>query len=134
MIHEALSRDIIGAAMVVLNELKPGLDEKLYERAMIIELKHCGHSASVQSAFPVSYRGELIGTLIPDLIVDDAVIVDSKVVSCFTDTHVAQMIGYLNIAHLDLALLINFKNARLEWKRVLRSQETEEHSAPDLHA
>jgi GxxExxY protein len=134
MIHEALSRDIIGAAMVVLNELKPGLDEKLYERAMIIELKHCGHSVSVQSAFPVSYRGELIGTLIPDLIVDDAVIVDSKVVSCFTDTHVAQMIGYLNIAHLDLALLINFKNARLEWKRVLRSQETEEHSAPDLHA
>jgi GxxExxY protein len=134
MIHEALSRDIIGAAMVVLNELKPGLDEKLYERAMIIELKHSGHSVSVQSAFPVSYRGELIGNLIPDLIVDDAVIVDPKVVSCFTDTHVAQMIGYLNIAHLDLALLINFKNARLEWKRVLRSQETEKHSTPDLHA
>ena len=42
MIHEALSREIIGAAMVVLNELKPGLDEKLYERAMMIELKHRG--------------------------------------------------------------------------------------------
>ena len=40
MIHEELSREIIGAAMVVLNELKPGLDEKLYERAMMIELKH----------------------------------------------------------------------------------------------
>jgi GxxExxY protein len=43
MIHEELSREIIGAAMVVLNELKPGLDEKLYERAMMIELKHRGH-------------------------------------------------------------------------------------------
>jgi GxxExxY protein len=134
MIHEELSGRIIGAAMEVLNELKPGLDEKLYERAMTIELKHRGHNVSVQSSFPVSYRGELIGNLIPDLIVDDAVIVDPKVVSCFTDTHVAQMIGYLNIASLDLAMLINFKNARLEWKRVLRPQEPDERSNPDLHA
>jgi GxxExxY protein len=134
MIHEELGRDIIGAAMVVPNELKPGLDEKLYERAMVIELKHRGRGVSVQSSFPVSYRGELIGNLIPDLIVDDVVIVDPKVVSCFTDTHVAQMIGYLNITSLDLALLINFKNVRLEWKRVLRSQGPDEHSNPDLHA
>ncbi len=56
MIHEALSRDIIRAAMVVLNELKPGLDEKLYERAMIIELKHCGHSVSVQSCLSLLIR------------------------------------------------------------------------------
>ena len=135
MIPEELSGKIIGAAMEVLNELKPGLDEKLYERALIIELKHHRHSVSAQSSFSVSYRGELIGNLIPDLIVDDAVIVDPKVVSCFTDTHVAQMIGYLNITHLDLALLIiNFKNARLEWKRVLRPKEPDEHNSPDLHA
>ena len=137
MIHEELSGKIIGAAMGVLNELRPGLDEKLYERAMIIELNHRGHSVSVQSSFPVSYRGELIGNLIPDLIVDDAVIVDPKVVSCFTETHVAQMIGYLNITRLDLALLMNFKNARLKWKRVLRLQEPDPAAAgpnPDLHA
>jgi GxxExxY protein len=100
MVHDVLSGDIIGAAMEALNELKPGLDEKLYERAMIIELNDRGHSVSVQTSFPVSYRGELIGNLIPDLIVDHAVIVDPKVVSCFTDTHVAQMIGYLNITRL----------------------------------
>jgi GxxExxY protein len=134
MIHEELSGEIIGAAMAVLNELKPGLDEKLYERAMIIELKHRGRIVSVQNSFPVSYRGELIGNLVPDLIVDNAVIVDPKVVSCFTDTHMAQMIGYLNITNLDLALLVNFKNARLEWKRVLRPQESDERNDPDLHA
>src|SRR5581483_6433763 len=134
MIHEELSREIICAAMVVLNELKPGLDEKLYERAMTIELKQRGHSISTQASFPVSYRGQLIGNLIPDLIVDDAVIVDPKVVSCFNDTHVAQMIGYLNITGLELALLINFKSARLEWKRVLRSKEPGAASAPDLNA
>jgi GxxExxY protein len=134
MIHEELSREIIGAAMVVLNELKPGLDEKLYERAMMIELKQRGHSISIQASFPVSYRDQLIGNLVPDLIVDDAVIVDPKVLSSFNDAHVAQMIGYLNITRLDLALLINFKNARLGWKRVLRSHETNEDNAPDLHA
>jgi GxxExxY protein len=79
MIHEEVSGKIIGAAMEALNELKPGLDEKLYERALIIELQHRGHFVSVQRSFPVSYRGELIGNLIPDLIVDNAVIVDPKV-------------------------------------------------------
>ncbi len=88
----------------------------------------------IQRSFPVFYRGELIGNLIPDLIVDDAVIVDPKVVSCFTETHIAQMIGYLNIAHLDLAIVINFKNARLEWKRVLRPRQAGEGDIPDLHA
>jgi len=134
MIHEELSREIIGAAMEVLNELKPGLDEKLYERATLMELKYRGHIVSVQRSYPVYYRTELIGNLVPDLIVDNTVIVDPKVVSCFTDTHVAQMIGYLNIAGLDLAILINFKNARLEWKRVLRPQGPSEHDNPDLHA
>ena len=132
IVHEELSGKIIGAAMQVLNELKPGLDEKLYERAIIIELKRGGHRIAVQRSFPVSFRGELIGSLVPDLIVDDAVIVDPKVVACFSETHVAQMIGYLNITGLELALLINFKNARLEWKRVLRPQENEG-TKPDLH-
>ena len=134
MIHEDLSGKIIGAAMQVLNELKPGLDEKLYERAIIIELTRCGQVVSVQRSFPVYYDGELIGNLVPDLIVNDAVIVDPKVVACFTETHVAQMIGYLNITGLDLALLINFKNSRLEWKRILRSRDTEERMPPNLHA
>jgi len=133
MTHEEVSGKIIGAAMEVLNQLKPGLDEKLYERALIIELERRRHVVSVQRSFPVSYRGELIGNLVPDLIVDNAVIVDPKVVACFTETHVAQMIGYLNITGLDLALLINFKNARLAWKRVLRTQETDERVLVDLH-
>ena len=61
-------------------------------------------------------------------------IVDPKVTACFTDTHVAQMLGYLNITGLDLALLLNFKNARLEWKRVLRPREAGEDDTADLHA
>ena len=133
MIHEELSRAIIGIAMAVLNELKPGLDEKLYERALVIELRQRGHRVEAQRVFPVLYRGEVIGSLTPDLILDDAVIVDAKVVSAFTDAHIAQMVGYLAITELELALLLNFKNARLEWKRVVREFKRGSPS-PDLHA
>jgi GxxExxY protein len=80
--------------------LKPGLDEKLYERALVIELRARGHQVDQQNEFPVSYEGQHIGTLIPDLIVDGLVIADPKVVSAFTDTHTAQMLGYLNITGL----------------------------------
>ena len=121
MIHEELSGEVIGAAMAVLNELKPGLDEKLYERALIIELKQRGHTISVQSSFPVFYRAELIGNLVPDLIVDNAVIIDPKVVEEFNQDHFAQMLGYLAITGLELAILINFKHASLRWKRIINS-------------
>ncbi len=121
LIHRELSEKIIGAAMRVLNDLRPGLDEKLYENALVIELTCSGHRISQQSAFPVHYRGHHIGTLIPDLIVDEQVIVDPKVATCFTESHVAQMMGYLAITGLQLAILLNFKSARLEWKRVVRT-------------
>ncbi len=120
LIHAKLSEDVIGAAMKVLNTLKPGLDEKLYENALVIELTQRGHTVSQQKSFPVHYEGQLIGTLIPDLIVDDLVIVDPKVVTAFTDTHIAQMTGYLAITRLRLALLISFKSSKLEWKRIVR--------------
>jgi len=54
MIHEEVSRAIIGTAMDVLNELKPGLDEKLYERALVIELRQRDHTVEAQRSFPVS--------------------------------------------------------------------------------
>ena len=120
MKHEELTRDIIGAGMAVLNELRPGLDEKLHENALVIELVARGHTVDQQREFPVSYRGHFIGKLVPDLIVDGRVIADPKVVTAFNDTHIAQMLGYLNITDLEVALLLNFKEARLNWKRVVR--------------
>ena len=120
MIHEELSGAIIGAAMAVLNELGPGLDEKIYERALVIELRKRGHDLERQKSFSVHYSGELVGTLIPDTIVDGVVMADPKVVETFSDTHVRQMIGYLAITKLKLALLLNFKHAKLQWKRIVR--------------
>ena len=87
----------------------------------MIELRKRGHKVEQQRPFPVHYRGQLIGTLVPDMIVDELVVVDTKVVIAFNENHVAQMIGYLTIAELELALLLNFKYARLKWKRIVRT-------------
>jgi len=122
MKQEKLTGQIIGAAMTVLNELKPGLDEKLYENALVIELTSQGHTVEQQRNYPVHYRGHFIGKLVPDLIVDGKVIVDPKVVVAFNETHIAQMLGYLNITGLEVALLLNFKESKLAWKRVVRGQ------------
>ena len=122
MLHEEITTDILAAAMTVLNELKPGLDEKLYENALVIELKERGHFVEQQREYPVHYRGQFIGKLIPDLIVDGKVIADPKVVTAFNDSHFAQMLGYLNITGLHVALLLNFKEAQLTWKRVVKER------------
>jgi GxxExxY protein len=118
MKHEEITQAIIGAAMAVLNELKPGLDERLYEKAQAIELLARGHTVEQQREYAVHYRGQFIGKLVPDLIVDGKVVADPKVATAFNDTHLAQMLGYLNITGLEVALLLNFKEAKLSWKRV----------------
>ena len=120
MKHEGISREIIGCAMTVLNELKPGLDEKLYENALVILLLEKGHEIDQQKQHPVYFRSHRIGKLIPDLIVDELVVVDPKVVTEFNDAHLAKMVGYLAITGLELVLLLNFKYAKLKWKRVVR--------------
>ena len=119
MIHSELSEKIIGAAMRVLNELKPGLDEKIYENALVLEFVEMGLTVEQQRRFVVHYKGQAVGLLVPDLIVDGKVVVDAKVVTSFNESHIAQLIGYLAITGMDLGLLINFKNAKLEWKRVV---------------
>jgi len=120
VLYPELSHSIVGAAIKVLNTLKPGLNEKAYENAMVIELKKRGHRVEQQRRFDVFYEGILVDTLVPDLLVDGLVIVDPKVVTDFNDTHVAQMMGYLAITGFKLAILLNFKHADLRQKRVVR--------------
>jgi GxxExxY protein len=121
--HRELSGQIIGAAIKVLNGLKPGLDEKIYENALVLELIAQGHRVEQQRRFPVYYRDHLVGTLVPDILINDQVIVDPKVVTAFAEVHISQMFGYLAITSLDLAMLINFKYAKLQWKRVVRTKD-----------
>ena len=127
---ENLSGIVIGAAHKVLYSLRPGLDEKIYERALTIELEKQGYTVESQREFPVFYDGHHIGTLIPDMIVQD-LIVDPKVVSAFNDSHVAQMLGYLNITGHETALLLNFKYFKLEIRRISNSSQGNKDRHPE---
>jgi GxxExxY protein len=120
VLYPELSHSIVGAAMKVLNTLKPGLNEKAYENALVIELKKRGHTLEQQRRFDVFYDGILVDTLVPDLLVDGLIVVDPKVVTEFNDTHLAQMMGYLAVTEFKLAILLNFKHVDLRYKRVLR--------------
>jgi GxxExxY protein len=121
LVHRDLSEQIVGAAMLVLNTLGPGMSEKIYENALVIALHERGLRTNQQQGFVVEFHGKQVGLLRPDLIVEDLVIVDTKVVEGFNDDHMAKMLSYLAITKLELALLINFKFARLHWKRVVRT-------------
>lgn len=119
--HQELTRRIIGAAIAVHKELKPGLDEKLYERALCIEFAEQGIHFEQQPVYDVRYKGHFIGTKQPDLVVENEIIVDPKCVDAFTRQHEAQMLGYLNLTGLELALLLNFKVWPLGKKRVVNT-------------
>jgi GxxExxY protein len=120
ILYPELSHSIVGAAMKVLNTLRPGLNEKAYENALVIELRKRGHIIEQQRRFDVFYEGFIVDTLVPDLLVDGLVVVDPKVVTDFNDTHISQMMGYLAITGFRLAILLNFKHADLRFKRVVR--------------
>jgi len=117
-LHKELTERIIGAAMEVHRDLRNGLDEKLYENALCIEFADQEIFFEQQKHYTVFYKRRPIGNLIPDLIVDSAVIVDTKVVDFFNDAHISQMIGYLKITALHVRLLLNFKHASLQVKRI----------------
>jgi GxxExxY protein len=103
-----LGERIIGAAIEVHRALGPGLLEKLYEEALVHELKLRGTRAERQVPVSFSYKDvELIGQRI-DLVVEGAVVVELKAVDCVVDAFFAQLLGYLRAGNYPLGLLINF--------------------------
>ncbi len=118
--HAQLTFAIIGCAMEVLNELGAGLHEKPYENALVVEFKLRGIAHEQQRRFQVAYKGELVGEYVPDLIAENSVIVDTKVIDRITDVERGQMLNYLKITGLKVGLIINFKRPKLEWERMVR--------------
>jgi len=116
---KAETEQIIGFAFTVLNEIGPGLNEKIYENALTVMFKSNGIAYDQQRVFQVLFRGVKVGEFIPDLIVFGSVIVDTKVIDRITDHERGKMINYLRIVKLRVGLLLNFKNARLEYERIV---------------
>lgn len=108
---------ILGAAMEVLNVLGHGLLEKPYENALAVELRLRGIPFEQQPQFDVMYKNVPVGLFVPDLIVHGRIIVDTKTIDRIGDHERGQMLNYLALTGLRVGLTINFKRAKLEWKR-----------------
>ena len=113
------TREIIGCAMEVLNELGHGFIEKPYENALVVEFGIRRIPCCQQPRFDVCFKGVRVGEYIPDLIVYDCVVADTKVIEKITDYELGRMLNYLKITGLKVGLILNFKRAKLEWKRVV---------------
>ena len=110
---------IVGAAMDVLNEVGHGFHERPYENALVVEFGLRGIPYRQQPSYAMSYKGHEIGLFIPDLVAFDAVVVDAKVIDRITDLERGQMLNYLKITKLRVGLILNFKNPKLEWERMV---------------
>jgi GxxExxY protein len=117
----ALIEAVVGAAYEVSNTLGAGFLEKLYERALINELTLRGLQAQAQVPYPVSYKGQIVGEYVADLLVDARLIVELKCVDRFAPMHLAQCLSYLHASALNVALLINFQHPKVEWRRIVRA-------------
>lgn len=109
---------VIGCAFNVLNTLGVGFLEKVYENALVVELRAAGLRVARQRGVRVEYRGVVIGEYVADLVVEDTLLVELKAVKALDDVHWIQCINYLKAARLPLGLLLNFGKPRLEIKRV----------------
>jgi GxxExxY protein len=106
--HRALTQKIIGAAYEVHNTLGTGFLEKVYENALAVELRRAGVRVEQQVPLAVTYRGELVGDYVADMVVDGKVIVEAKAVSALEAVHEVQLVNYLKATGLGVGLLINF--------------------------
>lgn len=121
--HQLITKTVIGCAFEVINELGAGFLESVYERALILALQQKGVVALSQQACKVMFRGECVGDFYADILVEGKVIVELKAVKAIAPEYQAQTINYLNATGIEVGLLINFGNPKLEYKRFTRSKD-----------
>ncbi|WP_310396644.1 GxxExxY protein [Hymenobacter sp.] len=119
--HKELTGAIIGCAMEVHSAVGLGFPEVVYQRCLAIELQHRGLPFEREADLPLYYRGEKVGSRRADFLVAGAVLIELKAKSEIIPLHHAQVLNYLNAYQLEVALLLNFGEARLQYKRFVNS-------------
>ena len=118
LVHEPLTRKIIGVCFDVIRELGAGFLESVYHNALRLAL--CDIGLNVQSDVPIEvhFRGVRVGVFRADLLVDKKVLIEVKAVRALTPEHQAQVINYLKATGIEVGLLVNFGRPKLEFKRL----------------
>ena len=109
----------MGAVFEVSNTLGAGFLEKVYERALLVELRIRGIKATGQTSLSVSYKGHTVGEYFVDILVEDVLVLELKCVERLANEHMAQCLNYLRASGRTICLLINFQKPKVEWKRIV---------------
>ena len=115
LLHRAVTEAIIGAAFDVYSELEYGFLERVYQRALQVELSRGGFSAEIERRTQVKYKGVIVGDYDADLIVSGSVVVEIKVNPQYDKRDEAQLLNELKATGLKVGLLVNFSRTKLEY-------------------
>jgi GxxExxY protein len=128
---DALTERVLSAVFEVSNTLGAGFLEKVYQRALLHELRLRGIRAAAQVSFLVTYKGHNVGEYFADILVEDVLVIELKCAERLSNEHTAQCLNYLRASGRTLCLLVNFQKPRVEWKRIVhRFQIPEPIEAP----
>ena len=115
-----LKKKIIGCAFKVYNKLGFGFLESVYEKSLLFELQREGLHAKAQEPIKVYYDNMVVGDFVADIIVNNKVLVELKSVIKLNKAHEVQLVNYLTATKIDIGLLINFGEEKVEVKRKVR--------------
>jgi len=119
--YSDITEKIIGCAMKVHNTLGNGFQEVIYQRALALELEKTKLLFTRELEMPIYYENIEIGTRRVDFLIEDKIILELKAVTSLDKVHLAQALNYLEAFKLEIGLLINFGNTRLEFKRLIKT-------------
>jgi GxxExxY protein len=118
-LYRETTEKIIGAAFEVHRELGYGFLERVYQRALQVELLSEGVSAEIERRIQVHYKGVIVGDYDADLIVAEVVAVELKVNPQYDKRDEAQLLNELKATGLKVGLPINFGRTKVEYKRLV---------------
>jgi GxxExxY protein len=116
LLHKDITEEIISAYYYVYNELGYGFLEKVYENAMLIELKSRGFKIESQKIIKVHFKDSIVGEYFADIIVDEKIILELKSCEASAPEHEVQLFNYLKATEIEVDLLFNF-GKRAAFKR-----------------
>jgi GxxExxY protein len=119
--YEDITKNVIGCAYRVYNQMGYGFLESVYEKCMAIELRNEGLAAICQQPITVRYRGEVVGEFVADIVVEGVIIVELKSVRRVVKAHEVQLVNYLVATQKDVGLILNFGEREVEVKPKLRT-------------
>ena len=109
-----LKNAIADCAKRVRRQMTPGFEEKVYQNAMVIELKDSGLNVETEVPIKVYYKDHVVGDYRADLIVEKKMIVELKAVNAILPIHEVQLVNYLTATGIDNGMLINFGSDIIE--------------------